>query len=198
MNQRLLILFFSSDRNPNIKYAEIICKIYDEEIDALIYPVINNACKYKIKHFDSENPLDGENDRSADITMLTALYQSYRLLFDFLQTVKLSFPTIIDDLKLKKFHVWFENKDVQMVEIAIFKAYIQIRNAIEKDTLQPYDEFVKFSSSAVDTLTIFKKTIVYWKTFSWPDVKSRLLLLLNLLRTLTSVADFTPRIFLTV
>lgn len=168
----------------------MIYKTYDEKIEALIHPVINNACNCEIKHFDLENPLDEKSDRNADVTILTMLYQLYRLLSDFVQLGKIYCPRIIDDLKLKDFHVWFKNKDVQLVKTAIFKALIQIRNAIDLDNFEPNDECVKYSSSAVDTLTIFNQIIIYWKTFLWPDAEQSFVLIIKLAQDINKCCEF--------
>lgn len=50
---------------------------------------------------------------------------------------------------------------------------IRIEKAIELDRLQPVDDSVKYSSSAVDTLAIFYQIKIFWQQLAWPDVEGK-------------------------
>ena len=60
-----------------------------------------------------------------------------------------------ENLKLNRFYVWFATAVCRWLDIALYKAMIRIGKAIALDSLQPIDSLVKFSSSAVDTVTVF-------------------------------------------
>ena len=68
-------------------------------------------------------------------------------------------PLDKDNLKLNRFYVWFATAVCRWLDIALYKAMIRIGRAIALDSLQPVDSLVKFSSSAVDTVTVFYQVI---------------------------------------
>ncbi|VEN33614.1 unnamed protein product [Callosobruchus maculatus] len=58
---------------------------------------------------------------------------------------------------------------------SLFELYLalqRIEKAVELDKLVHVDSNVKYSSSAVDTLTIFYQVKVFWEQLNWPDVES--------------------------
>lgn len=58
-------------------------------------------------------------------------------------------------LKLNQFYEWFTTAVCRWLDIALFKAMIRIGKAIALDSLHTVDSLIKFSSSAVDTVTVF-------------------------------------------
>lgn len=62
-------------------------------------------------------------------------------------------------MKIKNFHFWFYSGVTRWLEIAQYKALQRINKAVELDQLEPVDNTVKYSSSAVDTLAIFYQVI---------------------------------------
>lgn len=64
-------------------------------------------------------------------------------------------PVEHDSFHIKDFHKWFHGGVAQWLDIAVLKALQRIEKAVELDNLNPVDETVKYSSSALDTLTIF-------------------------------------------
>ena len=73
-----------------------------------------------------------------------------------------------ENLKLNRFYVWFATAVCRWLDIALYKAMIRIGKAIALDSLQPIDSLVKFSSSAVDTVTVF-----YQVTLRFPRQPSK-------------------------
>jgi len=53
------------------------------------------------------------------------------------------------------FHHWFHSSVVQWLDIAWYKAMHRIKKAVKLDSLKPVDDYVKFTSSAVDTAHVF-------------------------------------------
>lgn len=72
---------------------------------------------------------------------------------------------------ISKFHSWFFGGVAQWLDIAAYKALTRIEKAVELDALNQVDSTVKYSSSGVDTLTIFYQIKIFWQQLSWPDVE---------------------------
>lgn len=64
-------------------------------------------------------------------------------------------PADFDSFHINNFHQWFHGGVAQWLDIAVYKALQRIEKAVELDPLVHVDNTVKYSSSAVDTLTIF-------------------------------------------
>lgn len=60
-----------------------------------------------------------------------------------------------EKLKCSQFHSWFYRGVAQWLDIALYKALKRTQKAVELGNLKPIHDDCKFSSSAVDTLTIF-------------------------------------------
>lgn len=72
-------------------------------------------------------------------------------------------------MKISSYCDWFKAGVAHWLEIAVYKAIKRIERAIEFDNLQPVDTSVQYSSSAVDTITIFYQIKVFWTQLAWPD-----------------------------
>lgn len=81
-------------------------------------------------------------------------------------------PTEYENFKINDFHNWFHGGVTRWLNIAVYKTMLIIRKAIEVDNLQTVDASVKYSSSAVDTLTTFYQVKTFWQQLNWPDVES--------------------------
>lgn len=74
-------------------------------------------------------------------------------------------------MKVQSYHEWFRAGVAHWLDIAVYKALKRIDRAVEFDTLQAVDNSVQYSSSAVDTLTIFYQIKVFWTQLAWPDIE---------------------------
>ncbi|PSN30834.1 Protein unc-13 4B [Blattella germanica] len=81
-------------------------------------------------------------------------------------------PEEPNSFEIQNFHVWFQPGVAQWLDIALYKALQRIQKAVELDQLEPVDNSVKYSSSAVDTLAIFYQIKIFWKQLAWPDVET--------------------------
>lgn len=61
----------------------------------------------------------------------------------------------IESFQISKYHIWFHLGVAHWLDIAMYKAMQRIEKAVDLDELIPVDASVKYSSSAVDTLSIF-------------------------------------------
>ncbi|KRT83051.1 hypothetical protein AMK59_3268, partial [Oryctes borbonicus] len=59
----------------------------------------------------------------------------------------------------------------QWLNIAFYKALQRIDKAVKLDQLIPVDNTVKYSSSAIDSISIFYQIKIFWKELNWPDVE---------------------------
>lgn len=64
-------------------------------------------------------------------------------------------PGDIESLQINNYFTWFRPGVTQWLEIAVYKAKQRVKKAVELDNLTPVVPTVKYSSSAVDTLSIF-------------------------------------------
>jgi len=76
-----------------------------------------------------------------------------------------------ESLELGNFYPWFERGVTHWLDISIIKALSRIQKAIDLDQLKAVDETVKYSSSAVDTLSIFYQIKIFWQQLDWPEVE---------------------------
>lgn len=72
---------------------------------------------------------------------------------------------------LIEYHKWFQKGVSKWLDIATYKAIQRIDKAIELDKLVKIDSSSEFSSSAVDTLTIFYEMKTFWQQLAWPDIE---------------------------
>ena len=77
----------------------------------------------------------------------------------------------LEGMKVQSYHNWFRAGVAHWLDIAVYKALKRIDRAVEFDTLQAVDNTVQYSSSAVDTLTIFYQIKVFWTQLAWPDIE---------------------------
>lgn len=77
----------------------------------------------------------------------------------------------LQDMKIQSYYNWFRGGVGHWLDIAVYKALRRIDRAVEFDTLQAIDNSLQYSSSAVDTLSIFYQIKVFWTQLAWPDVE---------------------------
>ena len=64
-----------------------------------------------------------------------------------------------ENLELNDYNSWFLPNISSWLVISKYKAMIRIGKAVGLDSLQTIDSLTKFSSSAVDTITVFYQVI---------------------------------------
>lgn len=85
----------------------------------------------------------------------TSLFELYLTIQRFAKLASGLCPTDHNTFHIKNFHQWFHRGVATWLDIAVYKALQRIEKAVELDKLVHEDNTVKFSSSAVDTITIF-------------------------------------------
>ncbi|XP_071447692.1 protein unc-13 homolog 4B isoform X2 [Hetaerina americana] len=151
-------------------YTKTLYSVYDYELSEISKPVVNDVCwKLKPLRF-SDDPEDAMND-TEHLQMGTSLFELYLILQRFAILAQNIYSVDLSELKMQAYHNWFTKGVAHWLDIALFKAMKRIEKAVELDTLVPVDSSVRYSSSAVDTLTIYYQIKTFWNELSWPDAE---------------------------
>uniref|UniRef100_A0A4Y0BLA7 Munc13-4 n=1 Tax=Anopheles funestus TaxID=62324 RepID=A0A4Y0BLA7_ANOFN len=155
-------------------YTKELYITYELKLAELIKPTVEDICK-KLKRIDLPETASHRGGDSGfieyeDINMGTTLFELYLVLKRFC-TLGTALSPGESNFAIDEYHRWFTIGVTHWLDIAVYKALTRIHKAIELDKLQPVDETVKYSSSAVDTLAIFYQIKIFWQQLAWPDVE---------------------------
>ncbi|KAF2898858.1 hypothetical protein ILUMI_07316 [Ignelater luminosus] len=154
----------------NLQYAKTLYNLYQAEVATLVEPQIVTICK-SLKKISYEWNCIPSDTTSEPLALGTKLFELYLALQRFVILGKGLNPTESETYHIRNFHKWFHGGVAQWLDIAVFKALQRIDKAVELDNLTPVDDTVKYSSSALDTLTIFHQIKIFWDQLNWPDVE---------------------------
>ncbi|XP_026318731.1 protein unc-13 homolog 4B isoform X5 [Hyposmocoma kahamanoa] len=168
-------------------YSKALYGIYESKLADLVKPQVTEVCKSlkRLRYSDdgsttSVHLAGGVNGatgmgtpqvESEPLAMGTTLFELYLALQRFLSLGQGLNPTDWDSYAISKFHVWFFEGVAQWLDIAAFKALTRIEKAVELDNLVPVYTDVKYSSSSVDTRSIFSQIKIFWEQLAWPEVE---------------------------
>ncbi|XP_048522853.1 protein unc-13 homolog 4B isoform X3 [Dendroctonus ponderosae] len=160
----------------NFQYAKSLYIFYQAKISTLCEPEVRQICK-NLKTLDYSGYDFGNGPVNTDPTVDplaegTSLFDLYLTIQRFVILGQGICPSDYNGFHIKNFHQWFHAGVAQWLDIAVYKALQRIEKAIELDQLVHIDTSVKYSSSAVDTLTIFYQVNTFWQQLNWPDVES--------------------------
>nr|CAI5860663.1 unnamed protein product [Callosobruchus analis] len=157
----------------NFQFAKALYVFYQARICILYEPDVIEICKnLRSLRYSSYNDLTKEEGSPDPLAEGTSLFELYLALQRFATLGIGLCPADYDTFHIKNFHQWFHGGVAQWLDIAVYKALQRIEKAVELDKLIHVDSNVKYSSSAVDTLTIFYQVKVFWEQLNWPDVES--------------------------
>ncbi|KAL7300180.1 hypothetical protein TKK_0007025 [Trichogramma kaykai] len=145
-------------------YTKVLYRTYEKRISDLCMVIVEDICG-RLKRIEietSENP---------ELSLGTSLFELYLAIQRFAEFGEKVCPDEIEQMKVRNYYDWFASGVSHWLEMAVFKAIKRIDRAIEVDKLQPVDSSVQYSSSAVDTLTIFYQIKVFWTQLAWPDIE---------------------------
>ncbi|EEZ97425.2 BAI1-associated protein 3-like Protein [Tribolium castaneum] len=154
----------------NFQYAKALYVFYQAKISALAEPDVRNICK-SLKKLSFTGFTTNETDSNEPLKEGTTLFELYLALHRFVVLGKGLCQTDSDSFHIRNFYQWFHGGVAQWLDIAVFKALQRIEKAVELDKLVPVDTTVRYSSSAVDTISIFYQVKVFWQQLNWPDVE---------------------------
>ncbi|XP_052868103.1 protein unc-13 homolog 4B [Anopheles cruzii] len=156
-------------------YTKELYITYELKLAELIKPTVEDICR-KLKRIElpeaGPSRIGGDSGfiEFEDINMGTTLFELYLVLKRFC-TLGTALSPDESNFAIDEYHRWFMTGVTHWLDIAVYKALTRIHKAIELDKLQPVDETVKYSSSAVDTLAIFYQIKIFWQQLAWPDVE---------------------------
>ncbi|KAJ8944670.1 hypothetical protein NQ318_015878 [Aromia moschata] len=156
----------------NFQYAKALYVFYQAKISTMVEPEVREICKgLKKLNYTGYNSLTNGDANTDPLTEGTSLFELYLAVQRFATLALGLCPADCDTFHIKNFHEWFHGGVAQWLDIAVYKALQRIEKAVELDKLVHVDNTVKYSSSAVDTLTIFYQVKVFWQQLNWPDVE---------------------------
>ncbi|XP_033214634.1 protein unc-13 homolog 4B isoform X2 [Belonocnema kinseyi] len=151
-------------RKVNFPYARTLYVMYEKRISDMCMIIVEDICA-RLKHIDVESSEDAELGLGTTLFELYLALQRYAALGHVLCAEGLEYT------KIQNYYDWFRDGVAHWLDIAVYKALKRIGRAVDFDTLQPVDSTVQYSSSAVDTLTIFYQIKVFWTQLAWPDIE---------------------------
>lgn len=156
----------------NFAYAKALYVFYQAKVSTLCEPEVVTICKsLKKLNYSGYNSLTNGDANVDPLTEGTSLFELYLAIQRFAMLGLGLCPADSDTFHIKNFHQWFHGGVAQWLDIAVYKALQRIEKAVELDKLVHVDNTVKYSSSAVDTLTIFYQIKVFWEQLNWPNVE---------------------------
>ncbi|CAK9823698.1 Protein unc-13 homolog 4B [Anthophora retusa] len=148
----------------NFPYARCLYVMYEKRISDMCMIIVEDICG-RLKRIEVENA-------DVELNLGTTLFGLYLALQRYVALGQiLCAEGEIEGMKVQSYHEWFRAGVAHWLDIAVYKTLKRIDRAVEFDTLQAVDNTVQYSSSAVDTLTIFYQIKVFWTQLAWPDVE---------------------------
>lgn len=141
-------------KTVNFQYAKALYIFYQAKISALAEPEVRTICK-NLKKLSFTGMNLNENESEEALAGGTTLFELYLALHRFSTLGKGLCPVDFDTFHVRNFHQWFHGGVAQWLDIAVYKALQRIEKAVELDAFVPVSSTLKYSSSAVDTITIF-------------------------------------------
>ncbi|XP_034664063.1 protein unc-13 homolog 4B isoform X4 [Drosophila subobscura] len=150
-----------------LNYSAILYLLYDSKLTDICKSIVKDVCN-NIKRLDVPDDQFEYLPKIDNLNMGTTLFELYLVLKRYVQ---LGESLCTDELEMSGFYQWFETGVTHWLDISIIKALNRIQKAIDLDQLVAVDETVKYSSSAVDTLSIFYQIKIFWQQLDWPEVE---------------------------
>ncbi|XP_043464815.1 protein unc-13 homolog 4B isoform X5 [Leptopilina heterotoma] len=148
----------------NFPYARTLYVMYEKRISDMCMIIVEDICA-RLKRIQIESSED------AELGLGTTLFELYLALQRYAALGHVLCAEGLEEMKIQNYYDWFRAGVAHWLDIAVYKALKRIDRAVDFDTLQPVDSSVQYSSSAVDTLTIFYQIKVFWTQLAWPDVE---------------------------
>ncbi|XP_047346149.1 protein unc-13 homolog 4B isoform X9 [Vespa velutina] len=149
----------------NFPYTRTLYIMYEKKISDMCMEAVEDVCA-RLKHIEVDTNNDSELSLGTTLFELYLTLQRYAILGQIVCA-----EGQLETMKIQNYHDWFKAGVAHWLDIAVYKAIKRIDRAVEFDTLQAIDNTVQYTSSAVDTLTIFYQIKVFWTQLAWPDVE---------------------------
>lgn len=152
-------------KKVNIPYARMLYIEYEKRISDMCMIIIEDVCA-RLKRIEVDSTDEVELNLGKMLFELYLTLQRYAVLGQILCA-----EGQLENMKIQRYYDWFRCSVGHWLDMAVYKALKRIDRAVEFDTLQAVDDSEHYSSSAVDTLTIFYQIKVFWTQLAWPDVE---------------------------
>ncbi|KAH8384033.1 hypothetical protein KR009_011796 [Drosophila setifemur] len=169
-----------------LNYSAILYLFYDAKLTEICKSIIIEVCN-NIKRLDVPDDQFEYLPSIDNVNMGTTLFEVYLILKRYVQ---LGESLCSESLELANFYPWFERGVTHWLDISIIKALNRIQKAIDLDQLKAVDETVKYSSSAVDTLSIFYQIKIFWQQLDWPEVEGSYIFVAKIINDLCRCCIF--------
>lgn len=154
----------------HLSFGRTCFVFYEARLAEHVEPVVTDVCK-NLKRISMPDYSGGVLvPEHEELNMGTTLFEVYLVLKKFAEMGERLSP-VVTEFQIANYPQWFMPGVSHWLDISVYKALIRIEKAIELDVLQPVDETVKYSSSAVDTMSIFYQIKIFWQQLAWPDVE---------------------------
>ncbi|KFM76499.1 BAI1-associated protein 3, partial [Stegodyphus mimosarum] len=145
-----------------VSYSVVIYKQLEKMVGDMIGYRIQDACT-NVDMEPDENP---ESEYIATATIMFELYMALQEFIKFRDNLPLEEKK---NLTLINYHLWFKDTVHHWFIVAKAKCQIRLKKAVELDKVTFLDNYVKHSTSAVDTATCFVQIKTFWRQLAWPD-----------------------------
>ncbi|KAH8295174.1 hypothetical protein KR018_008180 [Drosophila ironensis] len=192
-----------------MNYSAVLYLFYDSKLAEICKSIIVEVCN-NIKRLDVPDDTFEYLPNIENVNMGTTLFEVYLILKRYVQLGKAFSLYIVgfcidshiiffsflgeslcsENLELANFYPWFERGVTHWLDISIIKALNRIQKAIDLDQLKAVDETVKYSSSAVDTLSIFYQIKIFWQQLDWPEVEGAYIFVAKIINDLCRCCIF--------
>ena len=163
---------------------------------------------------DDEEPDSGLRSEEEDILVGTKLFELYLAMQQFYQlggelseegtdfmnssrcsdsgaeSTNSSSESVSSLENVHNYHKWFTKAVAKWLDIALFKAMKRILRAVHLDKLDPVDDLVRHTTSAVDIRTVFGQIRTFWKQLKWPDPETGFVFISRILDDVCRAAIF--------
>jgi len=194
-------------RELEISSFNSVYQYYDAQLCSLSKPIINSvnlmssihitdeqifslAMQASVKVTTPENPTTADENMKWILSVGANLLEMYLGLQHFQKLGNGLLPSEKEKLELNNYYNWFLPLVSSWFVISKYKAMTRIGKAIALDSLQTVDSLIKFSSSAVDTVTVFYQIKKFWDQLAWPDTEAALTFVAKIVDDINQCSSF--------
>ncbi|KAL7046708.1 hypothetical protein ACKWTF_002691 [Chironomus riparius] len=144
----------------DIKFAELLYKVYDSQLAFIIKPIVLEISKTKEGNIDNF----ANEEEEAVAVQLFKLYRELKKYSDYGMEAYGNY-----EFETKDYSNWFSAGIDKWCKVSVFSAMSRIEKSIDVDNLKPESKDAKYSSSAIDTIQILYSVKGFWENLQWPD-----------------------------
>ncbi|XP_076366193.1 BAI1-associated protein 3-like isoform X2 [Tachypleus tridentatus] len=181
------------ESNVKVSYSTVVYKQLEKLLADLVAKKLHKVEEnvgYKVQETCTKVSVTDGGAESQTLELGTAMFELYLNLQEFVRFRDKLPQNERTQLVISNYHLWFSDVIDQWFTVAKVKARQRIKKALELDKIQCVDNLVKYSTSAVDTVTCFSQIKQFWFQLSWPDLAGSYPFIIKLLQDICSGAEF--------